>query len=193
MTSRTRVLTGMAISISIVVTLQLFASFVKLGSFAITLALVPMVVGAAIYGKAAGAVLGGACGTVVLIMCINGVDPGGYVLWSANPALTAMLCLIKGSLAGLAAGGVYSMLSKNNIYLGVICAAIVCPVVNTGIFLAAMVLFFHGVLSEWAGGTDLVYFLFIGMAGMNFLLEVAINIAICPAILRIIKASKSVV
>ena len=191
MGSRTKKLAGMAIFISIVVVLQLFASFVKIGPFSITLALAPIVVGAAIYGRAAGAGLGGAFGVVVLIMCINGVDPGGHVLWVANPALTAALCIVKGALAGFLSGVVYSALSKKNIYLGVICAAIVCPITNTGIFLAAMVLFYHGILTEWAGGTDIVYFLFIGIAGINFILEAAINIAISPAILRIIKASKS--
>jgi len=182
----------MAIFIAIVVVLQILGSFIKFGAFSITLVLVPIVVGAAVYGKMAGAVLGGAFGVVALINCINGVDPGGYILWSANPIVTALLCLLKGILAGYAAGAVYSVISKKSIYWGVICAAIACPVVNTGIFLAAMVLFFQGVLTEWAGGADIVYYLFIGLVGINFLLEMAVNIVLSPGILRIIKAAKSV-
>ena len=192
MTSRTKTLAGMAIFIALVVVLQLFASFVKLGPFSITLALAPIVVGSAVYGRLSGAVLGGAFGVVVLIMCINGIDPGGYMLWSANPALTAAIVLSKGIFAGLASGFIYSLLSKKNIYSGVVCAAIICPIVNTGILIAALVLFYYEILSEWAGGTDIVYFLFISMTGLNFLLEASVNIALCPAILRIIKASKSV-
>jgi uncharacterized membrane protein len=177
----------MGVFIAIVIVLQIMAGFVKFGPFPITLALAPIVVGAAVYGKNAGALLGGAFGAVVLIYCIIGVDPGGFILWSANPALTAALCLLKGILAGYAAGAVYSALSKDNVYLGVICAALICPIVNTGIFLFAMNFFYRDILIEWAGGASLIYFLFIGIAGINFLVEVAVNMALGSTIFRIIK------
>ena len=44
-------------------------------------------------------------GFVVLVACIFGWDMGGAVLWNAQPFLTAVVCLGKGVLAGLAAGG----------------------------------------------------------------------------------------
>ena len=183
-------LVGIGIFTAIVVVLQIVGSFIRFGSFSISLVLVPIVVGAAVYGATAGAILGGAFGAVVLIYCINGADIGGNMLWVSNPALTAALCLVKGIAAGFAAGLVYSAVSKKNLYAGVICAAIVAPITNTGIFLAAMSLLYRDMLTLWADGTDLVYYVFISLAGVNFMLELGINIVICPAILRIINVVK---
>lgn len=101
---KTRRLTGLALMTAIIVVLQVVASFVKFGPFTITLALAPILIGAALYGPKAGACLGGVFGAVVLLACILGWDPGGAILWNANPFLTALVCLGKGILAGLAAG-----------------------------------------------------------------------------------------
>ncbi len=191
MHSKTKSLVGNAIFIAIVVVLQITASFIKFGPFSITLALAPIVVGAAIYGISSGAILGGAFGLVVLIMCINGVDIGGSILWTANPLMTALLCLAKGSLAGLLSGLVFRKLEKKNTYLAVIFAAIVCPLVNTGIFLLAMYGIFYDILVTWAGGSNLIYFMFIGLTGLNFLMELLVNVVLSPIILRIIKIAKT--
>jgi hypothetical protein len=64
------------------------------------------------------------------------------------------------------------------------------PVVNTGIFCLGMITIFRETLISWAGGADLVYFLFIGLIGVNFLVEMAINVVLSPAIVRIISARK---
>ena len=105
---KTRRLTGLALMTAIVIVLQLVASaLVRVGVFAPTLTLAPILIGAAIYGPKAGAYLGGVFGVVVTITCIIGWDAGGNALWNANPFLTALLCILKGVAAGLAAGLVY--------------------------------------------------------------------------------------
>ena len=105
---KTRRLTGLALMTAIVIVLQLVASaLVKVGVFAPTLTLAPILIGAAIYGPKAGAYLGGVFGVVVTITCIIGWDAGGNALWNANPFLTALICIVKGVAAGLAAGLVY--------------------------------------------------------------------------------------
>lgn len=180
----------MAFLITIIIILQLSGGFIKFGPFSVSLVLVPIVVGAAMYGSTAGAVFGGAFGVIVLINCISGVDAGGYMLWAVNPFLTAVLCLAKGMLAGLAAGIVYSAISKRNVYIGIVCAAFICPVVNTGIFLAAMVFLYHDTLMMWAGDTPIVYYTFIGLAGVNFLLEMGVNMLLSPLAARIINVVK---
>mgnify|MGYP000475408480 CR=1 FL=1 len=91
---KTRRLTGLALMTAIIVVLQVVASFVKFGPFTITLALAPILIGAALYGPKAGACLGGVFGAVVLLACILGWDPGGAILWNANPFLTALVCLV---------------------------------------------------------------------------------------------------
>ncbi len=74
-----------------------------------------------------------------------GWDPGGAILWNANPFLTALVCLGKGILAGLAAGLVYRAIawggkshSSGRMLGGSIAAGIVSPVVNTGLFLLGL-------------------------------------------------------
>ena len=124
---------------------------------------------------------------MVSIACVNGSDAGGYVLFSARPFLTILVCMLKGILAGSAAGGVFTLVSKKNAYLGVFLAAIAAPVVNTGLFCLSLELFFHNILVEWAAGTDLVYYIFVGLVGVNFLLELAVNLVCSPVIFRIIK------
>ena len=190
--SKVNRMVGMAIFIAIIVVLQVFGNFIKVGTFSISLVLVPIVIGAAIYGAGSGAVLGGAFGVIVLINCINGTDIGGNMLWTANPAITAVLCLLKGILAGFVAGVVYSAVSKKNVYIGVICAALVCPVVNTGIFITAMIFLYRDTLTLWAGDSNIIYYSLVGLAGINFFIEMGVNIVLSPVIIRIINAAKNI-
>jgi uncharacterized membrane protein len=188
--AKTRRLVGMAIFTAIIVVLQLAATFVKIGTFSITLTLVPIVVGSAVYGPKSGAYFGGVFGVVTIIAFIFGWDVGGNVLWNANPFLTVFLCLLKAVMAGWCAGLVYSLLAKKNLYAGVISAAIVCPIVNTGIFCIAMPVFFYKVLVSWAGGSSILYFTIAVLIGVNFLVELGLNIILGPTVHRIIKAER---
>ncbi|MPM29011.1 hypothetical protein SDC9_75549 [bioreactor metagenome] len=186
-TDSTRRLVGMSIFTAMVVVLQIFATFVKFGPFSITLALAPIVVGAALYGPKAGAWLGAAFGAVVLIMCIVAADIGGSILWNVNPAVTAILCIVKGCAAGYISGLVYKALSGKSVTFRVIAAALCSPIVNTGIFVLAMVLFYRDTLTQWAGGSDLFIYVFATLIGVNFLVELLVNTALAPVIARIIK------
>ena len=209
---KTRRLTGLALMTAIIVVLQVVASFVKFGPFTITLALAPILIGAALYGPKAGACLGGVFGAVVLLACILGWDPGGAILWNANPFLTALVCLGKGILAGLAAGLVYRAIawggkshSSGRMLGGSIAAGIVSPVVNTGLFLLGLFfLFVTGLgsglgglfflfptyLEAWATGagqTVITYMIFT-MVSINFVLELLINLVLSTVIVRVVSA-----
>ena len=187
---KTRRLTGLALMTAIIVVLQVVASFVKFGPFSITLALAPIIIGAALYGAGAGAWLGAVFGVVVLIACIAGWDYGGNVLFTANPLLTAALCIVKGAAAGFVSGLVFRGLSRRSPMGAAITAGIVCPVVNTGIFIVGLTLFFYDTLVAWAGGTDLIYYIIFIMTGVNFLLELAINLVLSTVIVRVVGARK---
>lgn len=191
---KTRRLTGLALLTAIIVVLQIVASFIKFGPFSITLALAPIIIGAALYGPKAGAYLGGVFGVVVLIACILGWDPGGSILWNANPFLTAVICLAKGILAGLCAGAVYQAISRGSLasVAGAIAAGIISPVVNTGLFCVCLTLFFHDILVAWAGGTDIMYYIIFGLTGINFVLELVINLVLSTVIVRVVSARKHV-
>lgn len=186
-----RTLTGISILAAIVVVLTILCTFIKFGPFSITLALAPIIIGSALYGKKAGAVLGGVFGLVVLVTGLLGFD-GGTVLYlcSQNAIATALICIVKGAAAGFAAGLVYELLAKKNLKFGVVVAGVVCPIVNTGLFILGMLAFFFDTLNAWAGGANLIYYLIVGLTGINFLIELGVNLLLSSAIVRIIKVGK---
>ena len=120
---KTRRLAGLALFTAIVVVLQLLGSFIKVGPFAVSLVLIPIVVGAAVYGVSAGAWLGFVFGVVVTIAVVTGADQGGYIMFSARPVMTVLVCLIKGTAAGYVAGLLYRAIGKKHPLAGVIVAA----------------------------------------------------------------------
>lgn len=181
----------MALLMAMVVVLQLLSAAIPpIGGFSISLVLIPIVLGAAVYGIRAGALLGATFGVVVAINCITGADAGGAMVFQANPVLCLLVVLSKGILAGMASGAVYRLLSKVNPYLAMVAAAIICPVVNTGVFIAAMLLFFIDVLAAWAGGGDIIGYVLSGLVLANFVPELIINVVFSPAGQRIVKTVK---
>ena len=189
-TEKTRRLTGLALMTAIIVVLQVVASFIKFGPFTITLALAPIIIGAALYGAGAGAWLGAVFGVVVLIACVAGWDMGGNVLFTANPLLTAALCIVKGGAAGLVSGAVFRAMAERRPMRASITAGILCPVVNTGIFIAGLALCFYDVLVAWAGGSNLIFYIITVLTGVNFVLELAINLVLSTVIVRVVRARK---
>ena len=130
MDKKVKKLVGIALFTAIVVVLQLWGSAIKVGMFSISLVLVPIVVGAALYGWDAGAWLGFVFGGVVLL---SG-DAAPFM--AVNVPGTIVTVLVKGTACGLAAGFVYKLLARPNKkqevkqMLAVVAAALVCPLVN---------------------------------------------------------------
>lgn len=179
---------GIALMMAMVIVLQFVGGMIPtVGGFSISLVLIPIVVGTAAYGPVAGAVLGGTFGAIVTINCITGADVGGAMVFQANPVLCILVVMGKGILAGLASGWVYRLLKNKSAYLAMLCSAIVCPVVNTGVFVVCMMTFFKDVLAAWAGGGEIVAYVLSGLILMNFVPELIINIAFSPAGWRITK------
>ena len=177
-------LVGVALFTAIVVVLQYLGSFIKFGPFSISLVLVPIVIGAALYGRTAGAWLGFVFSVVVLL------QPDTALFYQANFAGTIITVLLKGTLAGLLAGVVYKALEKKNVTLAVIAAAVTCPVVNTGLFLLGSVVFFMDTIKTWAAGTNVFVFMIVGLVGFNFLFELAVNMLLSPVIVRLIEQGR---
>jgi len=176
-----------AILTALVIVLQLLGSFIRFGMFSISLVLVPIVIGAAKCGWKIGAWLGFIFGATVLIS-------GDAAAFLAVDVLgTILTVLLKGTACGLVAGITYKLLKKYNRYLAVVAAAIVCPVVNTGVFLLGCLVFFLPTITEWgvaAGFTNAAAYMFLGLAGGNFLFEVGANVVLAPVIIRILNLKK---
>ena len=186
MNKQIKKMTGTALLMALVVVLQLLGgSIPPVGGFTISLVLIPIVMGAALYGPKTGALLGATFGVVVVIGCITGTDVGGAMVFQANPILCVLVVLGKGVLAGLASGLVYAGLKKKNAVLAMLLAAAVCPFVNTGVFILCMAAFFMEVLAVWAGGNVLGYIL-SGLILCNFVPELIINLLFSAAGHRIV-------
>lgn len=186
-----RRMTTASLLIALIVVLQLLGyALPKVGPFGLSFVLIPVVIGAAYLGVAYGAVLGGVFGVVVCICCFNGLDIGGQMVWQANPIMCIIVVMLKGILAGAASGFVYKILSQRNAYIAMLCAAIVCPLINTGLFLLGINLFFADVLALWADGSNVITYMLSGIILVNFVPELIINIVFSPAGQRIIHAIK---
>jgi uncharacterized membrane protein len=168
---------SVAFLMALVFVMQLLTGIIPpIGGFSISLVLIPIVMGAALYGPGAGALLGATFGIIVYINCVTGADPGGAMVFQANPVLCLLVVLGKGILAGSLAGLAYKLVSKWNSHVAMLCAAIVCPVVNTGFFIACMLTFFKDVLAAWAGGGDIIAYIMTGLILLNFVPELILNI-----------------
>lgn len=183
---KTRMLTLMGILTAIVIVLQAMAIAIRFGTFSITLVLVPIVVGAAMYGWKAGAWLGFVFGVVVLF-----TDASAFLAVSVPG--TVITCILKGALAGVVSAVVYKLLEKKNAWIAILAAAIICPIVNTGVFLLGCLLFFYDLISEWAAGAGFANvgtYMIVGIVGLNFLVELAINLCLSTVIVRILSIVK---
>lgn len=174
---------GIALLIAIVVVLQLLGQFIKLGPVSITLVLLPIVVGAAVYGPSAGAILGFAFSVVVLL------QPDTAFFYGMSVIGTVVTVLVKGTLCGWLAGLTYRALEKKNALLGVVLSAVICPVVNTAIFFAGCCLFFFKPL-EATGIENVPLYVITVFIGFNFIAEFLTNVLCCPIIVRLLQVVK---
>ena len=187
-----RRMTGIAMLMALIIVLQFLGSVLTSASgFSISLVLIPIVIGAAVYGPKAGAFLGAVFGVITMINCVTGADPGGHMVFQASPALCFLVVIVKATLAGWVAGLVYRLLKGKSEFVAMLGAAIVCPVVNTGIFIACMLLFFADILSSWAvafGSPNVLGYILSGLILLNFVPELIINIVFGLAGQGVIKA-----
>lgn len=180
----TRTLTFAAIMTALVIVLQFMGAFVKFGMFSVSLVLVPIVIGTALCGVWTGAWLGLVFGIVVLL---SG-DAGAFL--AVDVPGTIITVLAKGIACGALAGVTYKAVSRINRYAAVVTAAVVCPVVNTGIFLLGCLAFFMPTVAGWASslgyGDDVARYMIFVLVGGNFLFELGFNIVLSPVIVRLI-------
>lgn len=183
-TSKTAGLVLCAMLTALVAVLQFTGGAIRFGPFSMSVVLIPIVVGAAMCGTAAGAWLGLVFGAVVLI-----TDSTLFMAFSIPG--TVVTVLLKGVLCGLCSALVFKALKKANTYLAVIAAAITCPIVNTGVFLLGCRVFFMPLIGQWAAaadfGTNIASYMILVLVGTNFLFELGINVILSPIIVRILK------
>ncbi len=187
--SDTKKIVGLSLLTAIVAILQFLGSFVRFGPFSISLVLIPIVVGAALYGIGAGAWLGAVFAATVFL---SG-DAAPFLV--VNPPATIAIVVAKGVLAGLIAGTLYRIIACKNQIVAAICAAVACPLVNTGVFYFGCRYFFFDIVKGWAEAAGLLsansfFAMFFGVIGANFCVEMLINVVLSPVIVRLINIGR---
>ena len=183
----TKTIVGVGILTALVVDLQFVSmGLLRFSTFSITLTLIPIVVGAALFGWKWGAWLGTVFGAAVLLTG----DAAAFL--ALNVPGTIITVLVKGAAAGLCAGLAYKLVEKKSEIAAVFVASVVAPVVNTGIFIAGCYIFFFDSIA--AGAAEANYgvlpFILIFYVGTNFFIELGTNLILNPAAVAIIKQGK---
>ena len=179
-----RNLTFLAILTALLVVLNLLSTVFKVITN-VNLTLIPIVLGALILGARGGFILGGISGLMTFIFGVLAVDPFTNVLFTNSPILTFLTCVVKITVAGGVAGLVYDILKTKNKYLAVLVCSALVPIINTGLFIVGALAMYDVIASNFS--QDVLYFLIITCAGVNFLIELAINLVVAPAIHTVVK------
>ncbi len=187
-TQNTRYMVELALMAAII----FLMAFTPLGYFrtpglSITFLTVPVAVGAIILGPKGGAICGLTFGITSLIQCFMGGSFGSMLL-SINPVGTAITCVgprvLEGFLCGMVFQGIRKV-SKNSAYLA---ASLACPLLNTVLFMSAVVLIFYQTeyiqgFVEALGVTNPLMFV-VAFVGLQGLIEAGVCFLIASAVSR---------
>ena len=117
--------------------------YLKTPAFSITFLLIPVSIGAVLFGPAAGAILGGVFGLTSFIQCF-GLEPLGTVLLGINPIAAFITCMVPRILVGLLTAYIFKALQKIDktqlVSYGVACLS--SALLNTVLFIGCLLLFF---------------------------------------------------
>lgn len=187
MDTRTMVL-GAVLTALVIILEVISASLGKAGMFRFTFALVPIAIGAATCGVGISTWLGFVFGLAVLL------TGDAAVFLEINPAGTIITVLLKGAASGFLAGWVFRLLEKKNRTLAAATAAIICPVVNSGVFFLGCFAFFLDTIRTWTAaaglGGNAAQYVILFLIGINFLIEIGTNIILSPVIVRLLRIRK---
>ena len=173
---KNRKLATVATFAALIIVLQCISTFINFGSFPITLTLIPIIVGAAVFGPFIGLLLGSVFGIVVAIMVVTGADPSGATMLAVHPVITICTCIIKGALAGLVSGLVYRALKDRNENLAIVLAAAAAPLTNTITLFLVLIIYFESSFAVMVSA----------LMSINFIIELMTNILLAPGLLNLI-------
>ena len=174
-------ITGVGLLIAISFVLTIIGNNIAIGPVAINLSLIPIAIGAIMYGPVAGLAIGMVNGVAVLLAPTTGV------FLSHNVFFTIVTCLFKTGLAGLISGLIFKLLNKLNYSIAVIIACVMIPIINTSFFALCVFLFFYDLLLVGQGANAFVYFC-LTIVGWNFIFELLVSSILSPTIIYVTKA-----
>lgn len=177
-----------ALMTALVILFQLLATYTAFfGPFSTAIGLIPIAIGAILCGPAIGAWLG------LIFAAIVFATGGANLFLAFDVPGTIITVLSKGILCGLIAGFVYKAVFKLNATIAAVAAAIICPIVNTSVFLLGCVIFFMDDavgIAEMLGSAETGVALFIALALGNFLFELGLNMVLSPVVVKLLNIRK---
>lgn len=146
--------------------------YLKVGVLEITFITIPVIVGAILLGKNAGAFLGGVFGITSFIQCF-GMSAFGAALLAINPIMTFILCFVPRLLMGYLCGLIFESLYKKRSgkILPYAAASLSGALLNTILFTTALILMFGNTeyIMGLRSGMNIAAFVvaFVGINGLT--------------------------
>ena len=168
-TITTKQIVGTGLLLALEIIFQIVGNYLQFGPVNINLSLVTIVMASVLYGPLSGAILGFFNGLIVLL------SPSTMAIFMPiSPLGTVITCLLKTTLAGLAAGFIFKLFKNRNKVVGLVLSSLAVPIVNTGLFSAFSLLFFRPFLESGVGDAfpNIGAFLIFGIIGWNFIFEI---------------------
>jgi len=168
--------------ISVLATLIVGLAFlpIHVGPLSITLTIIPIAVGAILYGSLVGLELGFIFGLVSFLQCL-GYDAFGLTLLGINPFFTILVCIPTRMLVGLLSGLFYKELSKTKLNKNVLIAitCVLVPLLNTILFMSTLCVLFYNTefiqnIASSLNATNPFMFV-IYLVGINGLVELLVG------------------
>ena len=177
-------ITGIAILIAVEIIFQVIGNLITLpAGVSINLSLIPVALGAILFGSWAGAALGLINGVLVLF-----APSTQAIFFAYAPVGTIITCLSKCTIAGLVSGFLFKALEKKNFLVAAIVASIIVPVLNTGIFtLCALTIIQKAIVNLKGDNNNIFGFVILIVITWNFLLEFVITTVLSPTVAKITK------
>lgn len=159
--------------------------YIPIGPVKMTLLTLPVAVGSIVLGARSGLILGTVFGLTSFYTCF-GMDAFGNILLGINPFFTFIMCVIPRVLCGFLPALIYKFISRNdtaNTLIAMPVAAASTAIINTLLFISSLWLLFNSHLTELLG-TNNLFTMFATIAGVNGLIEIAVNIVAGTAICK---------
>ena len=184
--TKTIVITGLLLALEII--FQVIGNYLTIGVANINLSLVPVVIAGIVGGPISAAILGFFNG----IMAILAPQTITFFM-PMSPVGTVVVCLLKCTVAGVVSSLVYHWL-KNlvNAHVATPIAAMLVPVINTGLFIAGSFIFFREWLFDGRDALGAWTFVILVVVGWNFVIEFSSTLVLATATNEILLSREAV-
>lgn len=196
LSTREKTLRMVQIALLMALEVVLTLLYIPVGTINLNFGLVPIVIAAIFLGPLAGMLIGFVSGVVTAVQVVTVPSIFYTFLVTVNPIAACVISVLKTAVAGLMVGWIYNLMSKlcKSTIVNSLVASAVCPIVNSGIFAVGMFAFFGNALLADANlstlGSSLIAIVFIGLIGVNFIVEFIVTTLLSPALCKTITAAK---